>query len=172
MDMKRAAFERDKPQDYLTRLAATDIGQAYKSLAIRELAIHPGDVALDLGCGPGTDLCELAEAVGPTGRVIGLENNPARIAQARVHTSHYAERVEIVQADIHKLEFEAGTIDCVHTDRVLQHVARPGEVLTEIRRVLRPGGRVVLAEPASRSAGVASAGVLWGDPESASIDRE
>jgi len=60
------------------------------------------NVVLDLGCGPGADLCSLAEAVGSTGRVIGLDNDPARIAQARVRTSDYAERVEVVEADIHQ----------------------------------------------------------------------
>jgi ubiquinone/menaquinone biosynthesis C-methylase UbiE len=49
--------------DYLLRLAASDLGRADKSLAAGELAIRPGDVVLDLGCGPGADRPAFAEAV-------------------------------------------------------------------------------------------------------------
>lgn len=53
--------------DYLDRLAATDLGRFYKGRMLDELDVRPGQTVLDLGCGPGTDLGALAEAVGGTG---------------------------------------------------------------------------------------------------------
>ncbi len=50
--MDGATFERTRPEGYLTRLAASDLGQSYKSLALSELGIAPGHTVLDLGCGP------------------------------------------------------------------------------------------------------------------------
>src|SRR5580692_6169857 len=82
--MQTPAFEETRPADYLLRHAASDLGKAYKGLAVAELAIRPGDVVLDLGCGPGADLPALAEAAGPGGRVIGIDNDPAAVlAEAR-----------------------------------------------------------------------------------------
>ena len=143
----RPVFEQTRPEDYLTRLAATAAGRAYKALAIEELEIQPGDIALDLGCGPGTDLAALADAAGITGRVIGVDNDPECVAKACARAVDLGARIRIVEGDVHDLDLGPGTVDCVHTDRVLQHVAQPAKVISEIHRVLRPGGRMVLAEP-------------------------
>jgi hypothetical protein len=54
--MDTPVFEETHPADYLTRAAASDLGKAYKGIAVAEMAIRPGDAILDLGCGPGADL--------------------------------------------------------------------------------------------------------------------
>ncbi len=55
-------LEGERPADYLTRLAASDLGRSYKSLVLNELGVQPGAVVVDLGCGPGADLAALADA--------------------------------------------------------------------------------------------------------------
>jgi len=60
-------LEGERPADYLTRLAASDLGRSYKSLVLNELGVQPGAVVVDLGCGPGADLAALADAAGSTG---------------------------------------------------------------------------------------------------------
>jgi ubiquinone/menaquinone biosynthesis C-methylase UbiE len=54
--MQTPVFEETCPADYLTRAATSDLGKAYKGIAAAQMAIRPGDVVLDLGCGPGADL--------------------------------------------------------------------------------------------------------------------
>lgn len=138
-------FEQS-PEDYLTRLAASDLGRAYKSLVASELDIGPGDSVLDLGCGPGADLPAFAEAVGPAGTVLGLDHDESAVGQARARMAGRT-NVTVQLSDIHELDLADRSFDRVHTDRVLQHVDDPGAVLGELTRVLRPGGRAVLAEP-------------------------
>lgn len=144
--MTESRFEQTRPEDYLLRLATSELGRSYKSLALAELEVRPGDTVLDLGCGPGADLLAFADAAGPTGRVIGIDKDPALVEQA-VRRTENRPTVEIRTGDIHVLDLPDDSVDRAHTDRVLQHVADPGAVLREIRRVLRPGGRIVLAEP-------------------------
>jgi ubiquinone/menaquinone biosynthesis C-methylase UbiE len=144
--MRTPIFEEARPADYLMRLAESDLGRAYKSLAVSRLGIQPGDVVLDLGCGPGADLPAFAQAAGGDGRVIGVDSDPGAITQARARTASLPQ-VEVVQADVHALDLPAASVDRVHTDRVLQHVASPEAVLTEARRVLRDGGTAVFVEP-------------------------
>lgn len=144
--MQASTFEEARPSDYLTRLAASDLGKSYKSLAVSELAIRQGDVALDLGCGPGADLPAFAAAVGGSGQVIGVDNDPAAVRQAREGTAGLPQ-VEVREADIQALDLPASSVDRVHADRVLQHVAEPGTALARARRVLRDGGTAVFAEP-------------------------
>ncbi len=139
-------FELSPPDDYLTRLAASDLGRGYKALATAELALRDGLDVLDLGCGPGADLPAFAEAVGPSGTVLGLDHDADAVARARALV-HGLDTVRVEKADIHDLDLADACVDRAHTDRVLQHVADPERVLAETFRVLRPGGLAVLAEP-------------------------
>jgi len=139
-------FEEHHPNNYLRRLADSDIGRHYKSIALEQLDIQPGHTVVDLGCGPGADLGRFAAATGPTGRVIGIDSDAAALTEAQSETLVEA-RIEFRRGDIHTLDLPDDTTDRAHTDRVLQHVAEPTRVLEEIRRILRPGGIAVLAEP-------------------------
>ncbi|WP_335938958.1 methyltransferase domain-containing protein [Streptomyces sp. PTD5-9] len=141
-------FESAVPDEvsYLDQLAATEAARSYKSVMLDALDARPGETALDLGCGPGTDLSTLAKAVSPSGRVIGIDSSQEMVEQARRRTENLS-AVEVEVGDVHTLPFEDGSIDRARTDRVLQHVADPAQALAEARRVLRPGGRLVMGEP-------------------------
>ena len=144
--MQRTPQQAARSYDYLRRLAHSGVGRAFKSIANSQLALEPGHVIADLGCGPGTDLVAYAEAVGPTGRVIGIDNNVDLVRHARSGTTHVA-NVSVETADIHDLPMESGSVDRVHIDRVLQHVSSPATVIGEAARTLRGGGRIVCVEP-------------------------
>jgi ubiquinone/menaquinone biosynthesis C-methylase UbiE len=144
--MQAAVFEGTRPGDYLMRLAASDLGKSYKSRAVSELAIRQGDAVLDLGCGPGADLPAFAAAAGPSGQVIGVDNDPAAVRQASEHTAGLAQ-VDVREGDVQALDLPAVSVDRIHTDRVLQHVTEPGTALAQARHVLRDGGIAVFAEP-------------------------
>jgi ubiquinone/menaquinone biosynthesis C-methylase UbiE len=134
------------PIAYLDRVAATDLGRSYKGRMLDELGIGPGRTVADLGCGPGTDLGALAEAVTATGAVIGVDHDESAVATARERTAG-RDNVTVRLGDLHELPLPDGAVDRARTDRVLQHVADPARALREARRVLRPGGRLVMGEP-------------------------
>jgi ubiquinone/menaquinone biosynthesis C-methylase UbiE len=146
-------FARPDPVTYLD--TAARIGATYKRAALELLDLREGQSVLDVGCGPGTDLGELAAAVGPTGMVLGLDHDPAMAARAleRIHGPESAAeeptraRITLTVGDVHALPFATGTVRRVRTDRMLQHVAEPAAAVRELRRVVRDGGRVVFAEP-------------------------
>ncbi|MFJ6657338.1 methyltransferase domain-containing protein [Streptomyces sp. NPDC091377] len=131
---------------YLDRVAVTEQARSYKGVMAEALAVRPGHTALDLGCGPGTDLGALAEAVTASGRVFGLDVDEEMVERARDRTRDLPS-VEVRLGDLHTLPFEDGSVDRARTDRVLQHVTDPPRALAEAHRVLRPGGRLVLGEP-------------------------
>lgn len=131
---------------YMLRAAAHDAGRAYKRELLDLLDIRPGDTALDVGCGPGTDLPALAGRVGEGGAVIGVDRDPAMAARARQRTAGLAS-VEIREGDAHALPVEPDSVDRAKVDRVLMHVDDPSAVLARLRRVTRAGARVGLVEP-------------------------
>lgn len=144
--MTRTDTTSSAPTPYLDAVAATPIGRSYKRDLLAALAVEPGHRVLDVGCGPGTDLAALAAAAGPTGAVVGVDQDPAMVATAR---NRFASLpcVRVLEADAHRLPFEDDSFDRARADRVLMHVADPAVVLAEFHRVLRPGGLLTLAEP-------------------------
>ncbi|MFB9236792.1 methyltransferase domain-containing protein [Plantactinospora siamensis] len=134
------------PIGYMDAAARTSVGADYKRRLVEALAVEPGHTALDLGCGPGTDLDRLADAVGPTGRVLGVDPDPAMLAEARRRLTARP-TVRLCHGDGHALPLADGSVERAKVDRVLQHLAAPGRAVAELRRVVRPGGLFGMAEP-------------------------
>jgi ubiquinone/menaquinone biosynthesis C-methylase UbiE len=141
-------FEAAVPEKtrYLDRVAAMAAARSYKQVMLDLLDLRPGQTVVDLGCGPGTDLTALAVAVGPAGTVVGIDASPDMIDQARARTAELAS-VDARVADLQELPFDGSSVDRARTDRSLQHVPNPARVLAETRRVLRPGGLLIMGEP-------------------------
>ncbi|MEZ0156565.1 methyltransferase domain-containing protein [Streptomyces griseorubens] len=137
---------RPDQASYMLRAAASDVGRLYKRQLLDLLDVREGHTVLDAGCGPGADLPALAERVGGTGTVIGVDRDPAMLAQARERTRRLP-RVEVREGDVLDLPVEAGTVDRAKTDRVLMHVDDPATALAQLHRATRAGARVALAEP-------------------------
>jgi ubiquinone/menaquinone biosynthesis C-methylase UbiE len=96
--------------------------------------------ALDVGCGTGALAYVLAAYVG---EVIGIDRSEAYLAAAREHAPP---RCAFVAGDATALPFPYGDFDLVGCVRVLHHVERPELVVSEIARVTRPGGRIIVAD--------------------------
>lgn len=143
---KTLGAPRPDQASYMLRAASEDAGRAYKRRLLDLLDLHPGHTVLDVGCGPGTDLPALAERVGATGRVIGVDQDPAMLATARRRTAALS-AVEIREADAHALPVGPGTVDRAKIDRVLMHVRSPADVLAQLHTATRPGALVGLVEP-------------------------
>lgn len=107
----------------------------------------PGLSVLDVGCGTGDSLRLLAGRAQPGGRVVGVDTSAALLGVGRSRADSEGWSAEWVHADAASLPFDDGEFDSSLAERVLQHVEDPAAVVREMRRVTRPGGTVLLAEP-------------------------
>lgn len=110
--------------------------------------IEEGATVLDLGCGAGTDLLIAAQMVGPSGHVIGVDMTPAmlRVAAASANEMGLGDRVELHDALIESLPLPDSEVDVVISNGVLDLVPNKDAVCAEIDRVLKPGGRLQIAD--------------------------
>jgi ubiquinone/menaquinone biosynthesis C-methylase UbiE len=121
-----------------------EFADAIKRRAMAMFDPRPGQRLLDAGCGPGLDTAALVPLVGPRGCVIGVDHDPRMIDAARAHgvTDTGAHAFHLV-GDGARLPFADGWFDACRCERVLQHVADPAAMLSELVRVTRPGGTVL-----------------------------
>lgn len=121
----------------------------YRDWGLEKLFAQPGEKILEIGFGTGHCLVSLAQAVGPTGRVTGLDisDGMLAIARQRLQSEGLAERADLHLGDAAKLDFiEAGTLDGVFMSFTLELFDNPEipRVLQEIHRILKPGGRLAV----------------------------
>ena len=131
-----------------TQLRAT----AETSAAFLLPHLRPGQRLLDFGCGPGTISVGLARAVAP-GEMHGIDMDEAQIERAvSVAASQGQENAVFHVGDVIDLPFEDSLFDVAHCRSVLMHVPDTAAVLSEVRRVLKPGGIIACREMICESA--------------------
>jgi ubiquinone/menaquinone biosynthesis C-methylase UbiE len=136
----------DALAEYLARVRAIPVVRAAKAESFALLGASEGRCLLDLGCGQGDDVRELAHTVGPVGRVVGVDNSKVLLEQARRCTPPELSWIEFDCADASALPFADDSFDGCRADRTIQHVAEADVAVAELARVTRPGGAVVVSE--------------------------
>lgn len=127
--------------------------RAFREKMLDLVNLQPGEQVLDVGCGTGTLAIAAKYRVGATGTVCGIDASPEMIARARKKAKKNGVEVRFENGVVEELSFADGTFDAVLSTLMLHHLGRKArqQCLREIRRVLKPGGRVVaidFGEPA------------------------
>jgi arsenite methyltransferase len=114
---------------------------------LRQLALADGEAVLDIGCGPGLMATEVAQAVGPTGRVCGIDVSDSMLALARGRAVPAGSApVEYRSGDAYAVPYPDGTFDAAVCTQVLEYLEDVPAALAEARRVLRHGGRLLVLD--------------------------
>ena len=110
--------------------------------------LQPGDAVLDVGCGTGTLAMEVARRVGRAGRVAGVDPGTEQIARARSKAARRHVPIEFQIGVIEQLPFPDQTFDVVFSTLMMHHLpaSLKRQGLADIARVLKPGGRLVIAD--------------------------
>jgi ubiquinone/menaquinone biosynthesis C-methylase UbiE len=120
----------------------------FKQKSYTCMRIQPGDSVLDAGCGPGSDTIHLAQQVGATGEVIGLDYDSDMVAEAnqRVVDAGLGDLVKHQQGNATSLPFPDARFHACRSERLFQHLLFPERALFEMARVTKPGGQVVVLD--------------------------
>jgi SAM-dependent methyltransferase len=135
---------------YLQEVAADPGIASLRTRAFERLNLQDGHHVVDLGCGPGTVTVQIAERVGPSGHVQGIDLDPHMIAAAnelaaqRQLTHRVRHRVD----NCTELSLEDDRFDACYCERVFQHLSgdAPTRAAKEILRILKPGGRFIVVD--------------------------
>ena len=136
------------PAALLDQLPAS-LCEAFTGVATPTLRapVRAGDTVVDLGCGGGLDLALLAWMVGPRGRAIGVDSAPGMVERARRNLAALQlPQAEVREAPAHATGLPDSSADWVVANGILNLSPDKAPILEEIRRVLKPGGRFLLAE--------------------------
>jgi SAM-dependent methyltransferase len=109
--------------------------------------VHPGETVLDLGCGAGLDCFLAAQLVGPAGTVVGVDMTEKMIDKARYHaTTPGLENVLFFLGRVESLPLDDETVDVAIANGVFNLCVDKPKALAETYRVLKPGGRLLMAD--------------------------
>jgi SAM-dependent methyltransferase len=116
--------------------------------AVADVAIAPGSIVLDVGCGAGRALTDLSAAVGPSGAVIGVDLTYEMLAAARAQVPDAA---RLVLGDAQQLPVRDGVSDVIFAAGLVHHLASRVLGLAELGRVARDGARLAVFHPIGRA---------------------
>ena len=149
--INRTKEQAEQAYDRLSRvydLLAGPFEKKFRDHALKLLRIGEGEEVLEVGFGTGDSLRQIAELVGPAGKVCGIDISPGMkgVAEARLARAGLLDRVELRRGDATELPFEDNRFDASFMSFTLElfdtpHIPR---VLAEIKRVLKPGGRLAV----------------------------
>ncbi len=145
----RTKTQAKKSYDKISRFYDIFTGvfeKKYRTMALKRLNINKGETVLELGFGTGHCLKQIAESVGENGKVYGIDisSGMLEVSRRRLEETGLLDRVVLYCGDALKLPYEDNNFDAVFMSFTLELFDTPEipEVLAEIRRVLKPGGRL------------------------------
>jgi demethylmenaquinone methyltransferase/2-methoxy-6-polyprenyl-1,4-benzoquinol methylase len=131
--------------DRMNTIMTAGLDGRWRRAAVRAARVGAGGSALDVACGTGKLTAALAVAIGPAGRVVGVDLSTAMLEEAR-RAFGTLTQVEFVAGNALSLPFEAGVFDAATIAFGLRNLASFEDGFREMARVVRPGGRVVCLE--------------------------
>ncbi|MCB0210329.1 MAG: methyltransferase domain-containing protein [Anaerolineae bacterium] len=140
--------------DWVAHLLLGD-ERAFRQTTVALAQVKPGDTVLDVGCGTGSLALVAQEQVGPTGSVYGIDASPEMIAIAQQKATQTESNVTFQVDVIERLSFPDNQFDVVLSSLMMHHLPDDlkSQGLTEIYRVLKPGGRVLVVDVESSPGG-------------------
>lgn len=115
--------------------------------AINYAKAQPGEICVDLGSGRGNDVIKLADEVGDSGYVYGIDISEGMIAKAQANIQKFdVKNAEIVKAELEKLPLKENGVDLIISNCTINHAIDKQAVWQEVYRILRPGGRFVVSD--------------------------
>jgi demethylmenaquinone methyltransferase/2-methoxy-6-polyprenyl-1,4-benzoquinol methylase len=139
--------------DFLNTALSFNRDKYWRKFAVSHADLKPGDIGLDVCCGTAMLALELARAVGPAGRVVGLDfcAEMLSVARSNIGKTEYAQSIELIEGNAIALPLEDDTYDCATIGFALRNVPDIEKTISEMRRVVKPGGKVISLELAKPS---------------------
>ena len=144
----RAGLEAMHYDPYLIRVLPESVTATYCGVGnpFTLGPIHPGDIVLDIGCGAGVDSIFAAVMAGQSGKVTGIDLVPEMLERAKENARLNALNINFLEGSAENLLFSDNTFDVVISNGVFNLVVDKVKALSEVYRVLKPGGRFMLAD--------------------------
>lgn len=115
--------------------------------AVDRLAVGPGDAVLEVGCGPGTNVERIRDAVAPGGRLVAVDYSPEMVARAASRARDLGwNEVDVVRADASSVAFAPGRFDAALASLSMSVLPDPDAAARRVRDALAPGGRFVVLD--------------------------
>src|SRR3990172_8779196 len=151
--MKGSSQTRGMPLNWLApvydRICSTfGLGLAFRETTLRHAVLKPGELVLDVGCGTGVLTRLASEVVGEKGQAVGIDPATKMISIAKEKAAIEKSHADFRVATIENLPFEDHSFDCVLSSLMIHHLPPDLKLtgLTEVYRVLKPGGRLLAVD--------------------------